>query len=280
MTRASLSATERMSFDDFMAFARERPDGERWELVDGLPVLNASPTDFHQVIVVNLTTALMNAKARRSADWIALPGHTVRVLSEGWAPNPDVVVRSDRLTGQVFTAEPIIAFEVASPSNRRADRLRLGSAVAGLSVTLLVLAALRVLWGAYQVTPADFVRILSGQTIAGASFIVLEEKLPRAVAAMLAGAALGASGALYRRTLRNPLASPDILGVTTGAAAAAFGGYLREIGKIGRTARFTISQGTDMGRPSSIEVSVIRGEPGVRVRGSAREITDDQAART
>ena len=103
---------------------------------------------------------------------------------------------------------------------RRADRLRLGSAVAGLSVTLLVLAALRVLWGAYQVTPADFVRILSGQTIAGASFIVLEEKLPRAVAAMLAGAALGASGALYRRTLRNPLASPDILGVTTGAAAA------------------------------------------------------------
>lgn len=124
MRRASLSATERMSFDDFMAFARERPDGERWELVDGLPVLNASPTDVHHVIVVKLTTVLTNAKARRSADWIALPGHTVRVLSEGWAPNPDVVVRSDRLTGQVFTAEPIIAFEVASPSNRRADRLR------------------------------------------------------------------------------------------------------------------------------------------------------------
>ena len=103
---------------------------------------------------------------------------------------------------------------------RRADRVRLGGAAAVLGLTLLVLLALRVLWGAYQVTPADFVRILSGQTVPGASFIVLQEKLPRAVAGMLAGAALGASGALYRRTLRNPLASPDILGVTTGAAAA------------------------------------------------------------
>ena len=66
---------------------------------------------------------------------------------------------------------------------------------------------------------------------------------------------------------RNPFAGSGVVeDPATGAAAAAFGGYLREIGKIGRTARFTISQGTDMGRPSSIEVSVIRGEPGVRVR--------------
>lgn len=60
----------------------------------------------------------------------------------------------------------------------------------------------------------------------------------------------------------------------TGAAAAAFGGYLREIGKIGRTAKFTISQGADMGRPSVIEVSVIRGEPGVRVRGAASQLPE------
>ena len=58
----------------------------------------------------------------------------------------------------------------------------------------------------------------------------------------------------------------------TGAAAAAFGGYLRELGKIGRTAKFTILQGIEMGRPSRIEVSVIEGEPGVRVRGTATPI--------
>jgi len=59
----------------------------------------------------------------------------------------------------------------------------------------------------------------------------------------------------------------------TGAAAAAFGGYLRELHKISRTASFIIEQGTEMGRPSRIEVSVIRGEPGVRVRGTAHAIT-------
>ena len=59
----------------------------------------------------------------------------------------------------------------------------------------------------------------------------------------------------------------------TGAAAAAFGGYLRELGIIGRTANFTIHQGIEMGRPSLIEVSVIEGEPGVRVRGTASPIS-------
>lgn len=60
----------------------------------------------------------------------------------------------------------------------------------------------------------------------------------------------------------------------TGAAAAAFGGYLRELGRIGRNASFTINQGGDIGRPSVIEVSVIGGEPGVRVRGAASRIPD------
>ena len=116
---------------------------------------------------------------------------------------------------------------------RRSDRRRLGWACAGLAVAVLVLALLRVVWGTYQVTVPDLVRILGGETIPGASFIVLEEKLPRAVAAVLTGAALGAAGALYRRTLRNPLASPDILGVTQGAAAAVVLGMLATAGQTG-----------------------------------------------
>ena len=116
---------------------------------------------------------------------------------------------------------------------RRSDRRRLGRACAGLAVAVLVLALLRVVWGTYQVTVPDLVRILGGETIPGASFIVLEEKLPRAVAAVLTGAALGAAGALYRRTLSNPLASPDILGVTQGAAAAVVLGMLATAGQTG-----------------------------------------------
>ena len=60
---------------------------------------------------------------------------------------------------------------------RRSDRRRLGRACAGLAVAVLVLALLRVVWGTYQVTVPDLVRILGGETIPGASFIVLEEKL-------------------------------------------------------------------------------------------------------
>jgi len=59
----------------------------------------------------------------------------------------------------------------------------------------------------------------------------------------------------------------------TGAAAAAFGGYLRELGLIGENANFTISQGVEMGRPSELTVSVMAGEPGVRVSGTAHRIT-------
>jgi len=72
---------------------------------------------------------------------------------------------------------------------------------------------------------------------------------------------------------RNPFPPGGVVeDPATGAAAAAFGGYLRELGKIGDTAKFKIIQGEDMGRPSEIIVNVIEGEPGVRVSGAAARI--------
>jgi PhzF family phenazine biosynthesis protein len=72
---------------------------------------------------------------------------------------------------------------------------------------------------------------------------------------------------------RNPFAGSGVVeDPATGASAAALGGYLRELGLIGENARFTIIQGVDMGRPSEINVSVIEGEPGVRVSGTAHRI--------
>ena len=72
---------------------------------------------------------------------------------------------------------------------------------------------------------------------------------------------------------RNPFPPGGVVeDAATGAAAAAFGGYLRELGKIGETAKFTIIQGVDMGRPSELVVNVIAGEPGVRVSGAGARI--------
>ena len=74
---------------------------------------------------------------------------------------------------------------------------------------------------------------------------------------------------------RNPFAGSGVVeDPATGASAAAFGGYLRELGVIGETASFTIIQGVDLGQPSELNVSVIAGEPGVRVSGSAHRIDD------
>jgi PhzF family phenazine biosynthesis protein len=74
---------------------------------------------------------------------------------------------------------------------------------------------------------------------------------------------------------RNPFAGSGVVeDPATGAAAAAFGAYLRELGMISENAAFTIIQGVDMGRPSKLEVSVIGGEPGVHVTGAAHSIDE------
>ena len=78
-----------------------------------------------------------------------------------------------------------------------------------------------VLLGSYTVTFADLFRILDGAQIPGATFIVMEDKLPRAVTAVGVGIAFGVSGTIFQTMLRNPLASPDIIGISAGASASA-----------------------------------------------------------
>lgn len=90
-----------------------------------------------------------------------------------------------------------------------------------LFTAMLAMMGIRVLLGQYTVTIPDFFRILGGERIPGATFIVMQDKLPRALLGAAAGAAFGISGALFRTVLRNPLASPDVLGINAGAAAGA-----------------------------------------------------------
>jgi iron complex transport system permease protein len=104
----------------------------------------------------------------------------------------------------------------------RAFERRRSALVTFLLVALVFAAfAVRVLLGDYTVTVPDFFRILGGAEIPGASYIVMESKLPRALLALLVGLAFGVGGALFQTTLRNPLASPDIVGLSLGASTAA-----------------------------------------------------------
>ncbi|MEV4096450.1 FecCD family ABC transporter permease [Streptosporangium saharense] len=85
-----------------------------------------------------------------------------------------------------------------------------------VAVALLGLTALSL--GDYPIPFADVMDILAGGGTGGDRFIVADLRLPRVVCALLIGAALGVAGAIFQGLTRNPLASPDVIGFTTGAA--------------------------------------------------------------
>lgn len=102
----------------------------------------------------------------------------------------------------------------------RAGR-RAALVVAGLVVTLVVLFFFSLMHGERPYSLGDVLRVLAGQQVPGASFTVGEFRLPRAILAVLAGASFAMAGVTFQTMLRNPLASPDIIGITNGANVAA-----------------------------------------------------------
>ncbi|QJC50324.1 iron ABC transporter permease [Paenibacillus albicereus] len=90
-----------------------------------------------------------------------------------------------------------------------------------LGSALLVAGIAYLLLGETYIRPSLMLRALGGAGAAEHVVIVREFRLPRLVVAALAGAALSAAGALLQGVFRNPLAAPDLVGITGGAAAAA-----------------------------------------------------------
>jgi len=113
-----------MTVEEFYAFTDTRPDEEKWELIEGEPILNAAPSRLHQRIIKNLILALGNRERELAASWTVLPGLGVRV-SETDRPEPDVlVVPSDYRPldpQERDTSDVIAAFEVLSPSTKARD---------------------------------------------------------------------------------------------------------------------------------------------------------------
>ncbi|WP_405874387.1 FecCD family ABC transporter permease [Streptomyces sp. NBC_00005] len=93
-------------------------------------------------------------------------------------------------------------------------------------VALLLLAALAasvvlIGTGDFPISAGDVLRTLAGNGDAGQEFIVNELRLPRVLVGLLVGASLGLGGALFQAVTRNPLGSPDVLGLGQGATAGA-----------------------------------------------------------
>ena len=118
---ATLAAyPEPMNVEQFLAFSATRPDGEKWELLDGELFLNAAPVYPHQLIVGNLIGHLrMKLRLAGNTHYVT-PGIGVRI-SDISAVEPDVMIRPrDRFRGNMCD-DIAVAFEVLSPSTRRND---------------------------------------------------------------------------------------------------------------------------------------------------------------
>ena len=103
------------------------------------------------------------------------------------------------------------------------DRFHLGlgvreAVVCASALATVVALALAGLWlGDFPLTLGEVVGALGGRVGGLTRTVVLEWRLPRVVAAIVFGAALGVAGAIFQAVTRNPLASPDIIGLANGS---------------------------------------------------------------
>jgi hypothetical protein len=70
----ALAPEQQMAIEEFLAFADTRPQEERWELIEGVPVLNPYLIDHHQIVVTNISGFLWRFKTERSATWFPMIG--------------------------------------------------------------------------------------------------------------------------------------------------------------------------------------------------------------
>ncbi len=99
-----------------------------------------------------------------------------------------------------------------------ASGTRLAALLAGLGLVVALVALGALFLGSARVPPGDVLAVLTGHVEGVDQVVVLSLRLPRIMAALLAGGALAAAGAGFQALTRNPLAEPSILGVSSGAA--------------------------------------------------------------
>lgn len=112
-----------------------------------------------------------------------------------------------------------------------------------LSLLLCCSALAAVCIGRLSVNPLDVYQAISSkfaaepvidETLEAMDTVLFKIRIPRALAAMMVGAMLSLSGAVYQGVFKNPLVSPDILGVSSGASVGAAGAILLGLGMVER----------------------------------------------
>ncbi|WP_114561020.1 iron ABC transporter permease [Desertihabitans aurantiacus] len=110
----------------------------------------------------------------------------------------------------------------APPAGRTRARGRLGFAVVLVALLgwVVVVSGIHLSQGTAAVGPADLWALLTGQGTDQSTAVVVSSRLPRWVAGLAVGVALGVAGCVLQSVVRNPLASPDTMAVNAGAFLA------------------------------------------------------------
>lgn len=128
----------------------------------------------------------------------------------------------------VQAAQPQPAQPHAEHQRFALNALPLGVTLTALLVLLAIFALIALCVGRFQVDPLQAVRIIASPFVnepvtwtSNEYSVIMNVRVPRVISAILVGAALAISGASYQAVFRNPLVSPDILGVSAGACVGA-----------------------------------------------------------
>jgi Uma2 family endonuclease len=118
----ALQTDFRATIEAFHAFADERPEIEKWELINGDMVLNPTSTNWHQVIVGRLIHELYKAREVAGRSWQILPGIGARLPDDPYnEPVPDVMIIPELSEPTNWTYDVLVVFEVLSPFSLRRD---------------------------------------------------------------------------------------------------------------------------------------------------------------
>ena len=112
-----------MLIDEFLAFTETRPQEERWELIEGEPVLNPSPVKTHQLIASNIAGFLLNGEGAPRRHLVPMLGVGTEVPISTNSLQPDVYVQESGVADMSHvTSDAIVIFDVLSRSNTKPDQ--------------------------------------------------------------------------------------------------------------------------------------------------------------
>ena len=106
-------------------------------------------------------------------------------------------------------------------TDMRCRRRREARVLAVLLLLWIILVTVLLLCGDKVYSPSVLLRVLRGEEIKGATYAIITIRLPRVLTGTLAGISFAIAGNTFQKVLRNSLASPDVMGITSGASAAA-----------------------------------------------------------